>query len=72
MNIHQLELPLNMGLKPKLLTSVEAAKWLGISLSGLKSLRYKKEGPDYIRLSERNIRYRKQDLNKWIKGKINA
>lgn len=50
---------------PKFLTQTDVAEMLGISMHHLKRLR-DEEGLPYIRVSERNIRIREDDLLKWI------
>jgi predicted DNA-binding transcriptional regulator AlpA len=52
-----------------LLPPTQAAKYLSITSGYLKVLRYSGNGPDFIRISERNIRYRKADLDKWIESR---
>lgn len=48
------------------MNSLEASHYLGVSIATLKRWRGKDEGPAYIRLSERIIRYRQTDLDRWI------
>ena len=48
------------------MTSLEAAKHLGVSLATLKRWRAAGSGPEFIRMGERIIRYRETDLDRWI------
>jgi excisionase family DNA binding protein len=48
------------------MTTLEAAEYLGVSAATLKRWRGKKEGPEYMRLGERIIRYRSSDLDRWL------
>ena len=55
------------------LTDVEAAAYLGMSVSFLRQARCdgnrpnRTPGPPYVRLG-RSIRYRIEDLEKWLEG----
>jgi len=49
-----------------LLTPLEAASYLGISLSALNHWRSERRGPPYIKLEDRLVRYRLADLEKYI------
>ena len=49
------------------LVDERAACWhLGMSHSKLKKLRYRKEGPTYVKMG-RQVRYRMVDLNQYIR-----
>lgn len=48
-----------------LIDTKAAAKLLGISRSKLENLRYDEKGPDYCEIG-RSIRYRPEDIYKWI------
>ena len=53
-------------MKKEYLSEPEAALYLGISLSSLKRKRLNGEGPAYLRLSERMVRYFQEDLDAYI------
>ncbi|HAU28676.1 MAG TPA: DNA-binding protein [Rhodospirillaceae bacterium] len=48
-----------------LLTEKEAAQLLGLSIRTLQAWRYRKEGPPFIKMSGRAIRYQRSDLIAW-------
>jgi predicted DNA-binding transcriptional regulator AlpA len=50
-----------------LLTTKQVAAWLGVSDQWLEVGRCKGYGPPYIRLSQRNVRYPRAALLKWLK-----
>lgn len=52
-----------------ILTTEQAAEMLGMSERTLENWRWKREGPSYIKLG-RSIRYRKTDVENWIKANI--
>lgn len=56
--------------QPLLLTAREASVLTGLSGSTLKRFRDTDKGPKYVRLDDgkRSIRYRRCDLENWIKG----
>lgn len=55
---HQLE---------ELLTTEEAAKFLKVSKSFLMKSRLRGDGPVYIKLGSRSVRYRDSDLSTYLK-----
>ena len=48
-----------------LLTEEEAAAFLGYSKRALQNWHHRGDGPPYIRISERAVRYRRRDLIDW-------
>lgn len=51
----------------------EAAKYTGLSASYLAKLRMgttPQHGPRYLRIGQRTIRYRRADLDLWMKSKV--
>ena len=60
-----------------LLTSKEAAKYLGYSEGSLRTSRVKGKGlsgldtPKFIKIGS-SIRYKKEDLDAWVSGACNA
>ncbi len=53
-----------------LLSEKETAKLLGFSIRSLQKWRTTGEGPLFVRVSARAIRYRREDLNRWIEERI--
>ena len=53
---------------PILLTEKEAGKILGFSIRTLQKWRIEGQGPHFIRVSARAIRYRREDLDRWIES----
>ena len=53
-------------IRPILVTENEAAKVLGFSPRTLQSWRVSGDGPPFVRVSPRAIRYRLSDLEAWI------
>ena len=53
-------------MQESLLTTSEAASYLRMTTPALAQLRYRRVGPDFIRLGKRSIRYRLGDLEEWI------
>lgn len=49
-----------------LLTTRQVADWLGVAPSTIAWFRNSGEGPAYSRLSARNIRYRREDVEAWM------
>jgi predicted DNA-binding transcriptional regulator AlpA len=52
-----------------LLTPKEAAKLLKVSLSWLAKARMRGDGPPYIQISPRSIRYTEATLLQWMKSR---
>ncbi len=50
----------------QLLTETEAANLLNLTTRALQAWRCRGEGPKFIRISRRCIRYRREDLLQWI------
>ena len=53
-----------------LLTEVEAAKLLKFSPRFLQARRVRGDGPPFVRISCRAIRYRRSDLLTWVESRI--
>ncbi len=51
-----------------LLNSDEAAEYVGLTNTNLRQLRFRGEGPDYYKPTERVVLYRKSDLDKWLES----
>jgi excisionase family DNA binding protein len=50
-----------------LMTEAELAQLLHVSLSTVKRLRVSGEGPPYVKIGKRAIRYRRGDVEAWLK-----
>lgn len=50
----------------KLLTTREAAEYFQVSPRTLEDWRYKQEGPDYITLTDKTVRYRESALERFL------
>jgi hypothetical protein len=51
----------------KLLTTPEVARWLGVAPQWLETCRRRDEGPAYIRVNARKIRYRRDAVMAWLR-----
>ena len=51
-----------------LLTTLQAADYMGLKPGTLETWRWERgtDGPPYIRLSRRAVRYRRSDLDAWL------
>jgi len=52
-----------------LLKEGQAAEFLGLSDNTLRDWRWRNQGPPYIRLSAKCIRYDKEQLGQWLREK---
>lgn len=55
--------------------AAEAARYLGLSESYLAKLRmgtFPEIGPEFCRIGQRAIRYRKRDLDTWMASRIES
>ena len=48
------------------LTTQQAAEFLSLKPTTLNQWRWSGKGPKYVRIGERTIRYRHQDLHHWV------
>lgn len=48
------------------MSPAQAADYLGLSVPHLATLRYEHRGPKYFNPSGRIIKYRREDLDKWM------
>ncbi len=53
-----------------LVNEAEAALRLGLKPRGLQNLRQTGRGPKFVRISRGCIRYRPEDLDKWISERL--
>ena len=49
----------------RLITETEAAEFLNFSISTLRNWRVSGHGPEFIKISQRTVRYRRRELNAW-------
>ena len=54
------------GLLGSMLSSAEAAEYIGIGPVTLYNMRKRGEGPPFLQLTRSLVRYRKEDINAWI------
>lgn len=52
------------------MTASEAAQYLRVSTGALAQQRYRRLGPPYVRLGPKTIRYRLEDLERWIGSSV--
>jgi predicted DNA-binding transcriptional regulator AlpA len=55
-----------------LLTTKQVAAWFGASEQWFEIGRVKNYGPPFIRMSERIVRYRRDDVVKWLKQRAHT
>ncbi|HKH47657.1 MAG TPA: helix-turn-helix domain-containing protein [Thermoanaerobaculia bacterium] len=55
-----------------LLTEGEAAEYLRLTPRALQAWRYQGKGPRFVRISRRAIRYRRDDLERFIEENLRA
>lgn len=53
-----------------LLTEREAAEFLKLTPRFLQARRFRGDGPPFVRISSRCVRYRAIDLDKWIGDRV--
>ncbi|MFC1530068.1 helix-turn-helix transcriptional regulator [Gemmatimonadota bacterium] len=53
-----------------LLSESQAAERLGFTPRFLQARRYRGNGPKYVRISARAIRYRLSDLEEWVAERV--
>lgn len=52
----------------RLITETEAARFLNFSISTLRNWRVSGRGPEYLKVSQSSVRYRRRDLILWCEG----
>jgi hypothetical protein len=57
------------GAPERLLSTVDAARRLRMQPATLKAWRFRRQGPSYILVSARCVRYRQRDLDAWVAGR---
>ena len=54
--------------KQKIMSPKEVSEYIGIGLSTLALWRATGTGPQYIKILRRLVRYRKDEVDKWLNG----
>jgi hypothetical protein len=54
----------------QLLRPAQAAAFLNFSLRALEAWRHRGDGPKYVRVSKRAVRYRRADLMEWARDRL--
>lgn len=57
-----------IGLGPKLMKTADAAEFLGLSQEVLFEWRQKGEGPPYLHITARTLRYDRDDVIEWARS----
>jgi predicted DNA-binding transcriptional regulator AlpA len=55
-----------------LLTTAQAAEWLGVSQQWLETRRSRGGGPPFVRLSPRVVRYPRSETRSWLNQRAHA
>ena len=53
-----------------LLNTQQAAEYLGLAVTTLEKFRVYGNGPAFLRLGKRSVRYRPLDLDAWVESRI--
>lgn len=61
-----------MASTPLLLTTEEAAEVLSVSAQFLRKHRMTGNGPPFVSVSRRCVRYRREDLDAWIAERLHS
>ena len=62
--------PTNSPASLPLMSEAEAAEFLGYTTRFLQERRRRGQGPKFVRISQRAIRYRPEDIRAWIESKL--
>ena len=54
----------------ELLSTPDAARVLGMKPAALENWRWKGEGPPFVRVTARAIRYRREDLERFVEERL--
>lgn len=57
-------------LEPRYLDTPAAARHLAISPSKMNKLRMTNDGPVFIKIGRRSVRYRREDLDSWMSSQL--
>lgn len=50
----------------RLLTPADLAEMLGVEVATLVDWRYRRQGPPWIKLGHRTVRYRRTSVERWL------
>jgi predicted DNA-binding transcriptional regulator AlpA len=53
----------------QMLTTMQLANWLGVSHQFLETARVKGTGPKFIKVTGRQLKYRRDDVLKWLEDR---
>jgi predicted DNA-binding transcriptional regulator AlpA len=56
----------------RLLRPRQAATLLGVTTRALDAWRYQGRGPQFVRVSQRCVRYRRRDLLDWMRSRLDG
>lgn len=63
---------LQSNLQTPLLTETDAAELLQLTPRALQAWRYQGRGPRFVKISARAVRYRREDLEQWIRHRLRS
>lgn len=52
----------------KMMTTSEVAEYIGYDRRSVQNMRHRGEGPAYIRLNGRTVRYRREVVESWLEA----
>ena len=52
------------------LSETHAAEYLSLSKKSLQRWRFNRQGPPYVKLNMKTIRYRREDLDQWMQDRL--
>ncbi|WP_251454446.1 AlpA family phage regulatory protein [Microbacterium sp. Marseille-Q6648] len=53
-----------------LMTPQEVSQWTGLSIGALAQLRYKGQGPQFVKLTPKTVRYVREQVQAWIDSQM--
>ena len=56
----------------RLITEKEAAEYLGVTRRALQAWRLSGKGPQFVKISQRCVRYRLREINIWAEQKLRS
>lgn len=59
-------------MEKKFIGPEDLADWLQVSLRTIQQWRYRRQGPPYVRLSHRQVRYAVDDVESWLATRSSA
>lgn len=55
-----------------LMTPQEVSQWTGLSIGALAQLRYKGQGPQFVKLTPKTVRYVREQVQAWIESQMHT